>query len=135
MSQDQRQAERVAPAEGRCAFSHEEARFTGALRNVSLLGMKVELPEDVSAASLAPGFRVAFEDFPEPLTAHVLATEGEIVWVDDRKIGIRFLTPLDIPPDAILEFQHESHVPPFRPGEDEEEVREGTARRLPGTPA
>lgn len=115
MAREKRRSARVPLEVDFCILAHKSSRYPSMLRNVSLMGMKIELAEPDEQGLLKPGARIVLEDFPEPLTSHAKAKKAEIVWVSGAELGVRFETPLDIPPDAILEFQREAQVAPFRP--------------------
>lgn len=115
MASDKRREKRIALEVDFCILSHSDARYPGVLRNVSLTGMMIELAEADAKGLLAPGARIVLEDFPEPLRAHARRKDAQIVWVRDSELGVRFETPLDIPPDAILEFQRQAQVGGYRP--------------------
>lgn|GEM_PF-6799585 len=99
--------------------------FPGILRNISLLGMKLELADERRPASLVVGETVTLEGFPDPIREHVRGKQAEVVWLSGALVGVRFFEPLDIPPDAILEFQHQVHVQPFLPEDARGEATEG----------
>ncbi len=117
MGSEKRREKRVPLEVDFCILKHKKARYPGVLRNVSLMGMKIELAAADDAGLLRPGARIVLEDFPEPLTPHAREKEAEIVWVSGAELGVRFESPLDIPPDAILEFQRQARVGPYRPDE------------------
>lgn len=115
MSDEKRQDERIQlEVDFRIRTCGKEL-FLGILRNISLLGMKLELADERRCASLAVGETVTLEGVSDPLREHVRGKQAEIVWLSGTLVGVRFFEPLDIPPDAILEFQHRVHVQPFLP--------------------
>lgn len=117
MASDKRREQRIALEVDFCILTHKDARYPSVLRNVSLTGMMIELAEADPRGLLTPGARIVLEDFPEPLRAHARRKNAQIVWVRDSELGVRFETPLDIPPDAILDFQRQAQVGAFRPEE------------------
>ncbi len=114
MGSDKRREKRIPLEVDFCILKHKSSRFPGVLRNVSLMGMKIELAAADEKGLLREGARIVLEDFPEPLREHARRKEAEIVWVEGSELGVRFSTPLDIPPDAILEFQRQAQVGPYR---------------------
>lgn len=114
MGSDKRREKRIPLEVDFCILKHKSLRYPGVLKNVSLMGMMIELAANDEKGLLKPGARIVLEDFPEPLREHARRKEAEIVWMNGSELGVRFSTPLDIPPDAILEFQRQAQVGPYR---------------------